>query len=296
MVQTAIDLSAVCKVYRGVSVLDRLTFSLRSNRIVGLLGRNGAGKSTTMRMLVGLTTPSSGAISVLGQPLGDATRDSVLRRRIAYVPEAPRLYEYMRVAELVAWTRIFYDSWLPDREKWLMREWEIPPQGRLGELSKGTRSKVTLLLAFSRPAELLILDEPTEGLDPGALEVLVYSIKKAISEGATVVYSSHHLAEVARIADESLIVHRGRSISTRPISFDADGPWRVAWSPCSRIHESDFPAEDICWMCRQTDTTVLIVRQLPDAFRNTGTGAANSPEIAVARIGLEEMFGEVTAR
>ncbi|MDQ2840247.1 MAG: ABC transporter ATP-binding protein [Acidobacteriota bacterium] len=181
--------------------------------IFGFLGRNGAGKTTTIKLLMGILKPDGGSARVLGVPLSRSGDAAKLRQRIGFVTEDKELYPYMTVRQVIQFTRSFFPTWRDDLERRYLRMFELPPNKKIPDLSKGMRSKLMLLLAISRGAELLILDEPTDGLDPVAVEELLRELVcLSAAEGATIFFSSHQLNEVEQIADQITIVDGGRSV------------------------------------------------------------------------------------
>jgi ABC-2 type transport system ATP-binding protein len=207
-----IEVDGLVKRYGEMVAVNGLSFAVQPNRVVGFLGRNGAGKSTTIKMLLGMLAPSAGTAKVLGHAIDDAQGSLEIRRRVAYVGEDKGLYGYMTVAELIAFTRSFYADWDRDLEATLLARYELPPGRRVKALSKGMRTKLALLLALARRPALLILDEPTEGLDPVAIEQLLRELAGRSADGTSVFFSSHQLDEVERIADDILIVDRGKLV------------------------------------------------------------------------------------
>jgi ABC-2 type transport system ATP-binding protein len=200
----------LCKSYGSVNAVKDLTLSVGGNRITGFLGRNGAGKSTTIKMLLGMIQPSAGRGTVLGKNIGDSDESVDLRRRVAFVSEDKRLYGYMTVAQTIRFTSSFYPSWRSDTANLLLQRYELPPDRKVRSLSKGMRTKLGLLLALSRRPELLILDEPSEGLDPVGVEQLLESLVTQCSQGTAVFFSSHQIEEVERIADQVCVLDRGQ--------------------------------------------------------------------------------------
>jgi ABC-2 type transport system ATP-binding protein len=217
MQERMIHTQELTKRYGGVTAVDRLSCSVRAERITGFLGRNGAGKSSTIKMLLGMIRPTSGSGSVLGRDIADASASIEIRKRIAYVGEDKGLYGYMTVAQLIRFTRSFYSDWQPAVEKQLLAEYRLPPGRKVKALSKGMRTKLALLLALSRRPALLILDEPTEGLDPVSIEELLQTLVGAPTQGTTVFFSSHQLTEVERIADDILLIDSGRVLLDLPM-------------------------------------------------------------------------------
>ena len=207
-----IQTDALTKHYGSFHAVEQLSCRVRTGRITGFLGRNGAGKSSTIKMLLGMIRPTSGSGSVLGLRIDDAKDSIEIRKKIAYVGEDKGLYGYMTVEQLIWFTRSFYPDWRPEVEKKLLADYGLPRKRRVKALSKGMRTKLALLLALSRSPALLILDEPTEGLDPVSIEELLQTLVTAPAQGTTVFFSSHQLSEVERIADDILMIDRGRSV------------------------------------------------------------------------------------
>jgi ABC-2 type transport system ATP-binding protein len=211
----AIETADLRKTYEGVEAVRGLNLQVPAGSIYGFLGRNGAGKTTTIKVLLGMARPTSGRASVFGLP-ADAPGASVeIRRRTGFVSEDKQLYDYMTVEEMIRFTAAFYPRWRLDLEQRYLRTFELPLERKVKALSRGTRTKLSLLLALCRGAELLVLDEPTSGLDPAvAEEVLQALVSHVAGEEMTVFFSSHQIAEVDQIADRIAIIHRGRAVVT----------------------------------------------------------------------------------
>jgi ABC-2 type transport system ATP-binding protein len=208
-----IETTQLTKSFKAQPALRGLDLQVPAGSIFGFLGRNGAGKTTTIKALMGLLRPDSGAARVFGIPIADADRSIEVRRRIGFVTEDKELYPYMTVEQIIRFTRPFFPKWRDDMEQRYLKMFELPLKQKIPNLSKGMRSKLMLLLAISRGADLLILDEPTDGLDPAATEeVLRELVAIAASEGTTMFFSSHQLAEVELIADHIGIIEKGKMI------------------------------------------------------------------------------------
>jgi len=215
MTDFIIETSQLCKSYKDKPALRGLDLRVPAGSIFGFLGRNGSGKTTTIKTLMGLLRADSGGAHVFGTPVVDADRSAEIRSRIGFVTEDKELYPYMTVEQIIRFTRPFFPKWRDDLEKRYLQMFELPPKCKIPDLSKGMRSKLMLLLAISRGAELLILDEPTDGLDPAATEdVLRELVAIAASSGTTMFFSSHQLVEVELIADHIGIIDRGRMVVT----------------------------------------------------------------------------------
>jgi ABC-2 type transport system ATP-binding protein len=184
--------------------------SLRVPRgtVYGLLGVNGAGKSTIIKMVMGHLRPTSGEVRVLGRALGEELLD--IRRRVAYVSENRYLYEWMTVEESVRFTRAFHENWDDRKAEDLRKRFSLPAEKKVRQLSRGNRARLCLLLALAFNPELIILDEPTSGLDPIVRRDFIENIVAEIAEeGRTVLFSSHIVEEVERVADYVAIINEG---------------------------------------------------------------------------------------
>ena len=207
-----VETESLSRSYGAVEAVRDLDLTVGRQCITGFLGRNGAGKSTTIKMLLGMVRPTAGTGRVLGYDIAHPAPSLEIRRRIAYVGEDKGLYGYMTVGELIRFTRAFYADWQPDAEKRLLGQYRLPLDRKIKAISKGMRTKLALLLALARRPELIILDEPSEGLDPVSIEELMQTLQEVRASGTSVFFSSHQLSEVEQIADRVLMIDQGRLV------------------------------------------------------------------------------------
>src|SRR6185437_6045020 len=191
--------------------LSEVNLTVPRGVVFGLVGANGAGKTTLIRHVMGLLRAQRGSVSVFGlDPVSNPT--SVLAR-IGYLSELNELPEWLRVEELIRFTRTFYPTWDDDYARSLQRMFELDSDSQVRALSKGQRARVGLLLALAFRPQLLVLDEPSSGLDPLVRrDILLAVIETVVQDGRTVVFSSHLLDEVERVADQVAILQAGRLI------------------------------------------------------------------------------------
>jgi len=213
MTDWMIEVRGLRKSFKGHPALAGLDLEVPAGSIFGFLGRNGAGKTTTIKLLMGLLKPDGGEARVFGLPAGDPRAGIEIRRRVGFVTEDKELYPYMTVDEIIRFTRSFFPKWRVDLEKKYLKLFDLAPGRKIPDLSKGMRSKLMLLLGISHGAEILILDEPTEGLDPIAVEDMLRELVAiAAAEGTTIFFSSHQLQEVEQVADRVSIIDRGAEV------------------------------------------------------------------------------------
>jgi ABC-2 type transport system ATP-binding protein len=204
---STITISNLRKIYAGVPAVDGFSLEIPGGSVFGILGPNGAGKTTTFKCMLGLARPDSGEVLYDGKALVPQ-----MFERIAYVPERSVLYEWMTVDEHVEMTRRAFSRFDAARAAELLAQFNIDKRKRARALSKGMRTAVMVALAFSRNAEILVLDEPTGGLDPvNQRHVLSLMINEA-AKGNTVVFSSHQIGQVERAAEHIAVMDRGRLI------------------------------------------------------------------------------------
>jgi ABC-2 type transport system ATP-binding protein len=191
--------------------LDHVSLEVPSGSVVGIVGENGAGKTTLIKHILGLLRAEQGSVTVFGH---DPAADPVpVLSRIGYLSEEPDMPEWMRVHELLRYVAAFYPSWDPAFADRLLREFGLDPRKKLHELSKGQRARAGLLTALAYRPELLVLDEPSSGLDPVVRrDILAAIIRTIAEEGRTVIFSSHLLSEVERVSDRVAMIEAGRVV------------------------------------------------------------------------------------
>ncbi|MFM7148807.1 MAG: ABC transporter ATP-binding protein [Gemmataceae bacterium] len=206
--ETVIQTEGLTKFYGGRKVVDRLELTVPAGAVYALLGDNGAGKSTTIRMLMGLLPADGGKAEILGMDCWKAAHS--LRLRVGYVPEKPKFYDWMTVEEIGRFTGGFYPAGYFERYRSLLDRFGLPGGEKLKALSKGGYAKVGLALALAHDPQVLILDEPTSGLDLFTRREFLSSMVELAAEGKTILISSHGVAEVERVASHVAFLSEGR--------------------------------------------------------------------------------------
>jgi ABC-2 type transport system ATP-binding protein len=209
----AVEIHGLCKAFGRTQALEGLHLTVAHGSIAGFLGPNGAGKSTTIRVLLGLLRADSGSVQLLGR---DPWRDAVaLHRRIAYVPGDVTLWPNLTGQQTIDFLARLHGNHIDTRRRdQLIERFELDPHKKARTYSKGNRQKVSLISAFSSQARLLLLDEPSSGLDPLMENIFQQCVAEARDRGATVLLSSHILAETERLCQRVTIIRAGRTVES----------------------------------------------------------------------------------
>jgi ABC-2 type transport system ATP-binding protein len=212
----AIRTEHLSKRYGATVALDSLDLEVREGEVYGYLGPNGAGKTTTIRLLLGLHRANAGRAELFGL---DCWRESVVaHRRVAYVAGEPFLWPSLTAAETLEFLGRLHGGTDRGYRERLVDEFQLDGAKKVRALSKGNRQKVQLIAALATRADLLLLDEPTSGLDPAHILEVRDAIAAAAREGATVVFSSHVMAEVEQICTHAAIMRGGQLIASGPVA------------------------------------------------------------------------------
>jgi ABC-2 type transport system ATP-binding protein len=215
--EPVIEVSELTRRFGAKSALAAVSLSLPRGAVYGLVGANGAGKTTLIKHILGLLRVESGSVRVFGlDPVADPV--GVLSR-IGYLSEDNDLPGWMRVDELLRYSRAFYPAWDDGYAEELRQAFALDPTAKIKHLSKGQKARAGLLVALAYRPELLVLDEPSSGLDPIVRRDILGAILRTIaSEGRTVLFSSHLLDEVERVADHVTMISQGRIVLSAPLS------------------------------------------------------------------------------
>ncbi|MCU1235675.1 MAG: ybhF 5 [Candidatus Solibacter sp.] len=283
MQPSAIETHSLTKTFLGRPVVDALSFAVPRGSVCAFLGRNGSGKSTTIRMLMNLLPPTAGSATLLGLDSRRAHED--LMHRVSYVAESPALYDWMTVRELVRFTANFYHRWNHSAVDSLLQRFAIDPTQKVRYLSRGTYAQFALALAMGNDPELLILDEPAAGLDVLVRRDFLDSIIELIQrEGRTVLFSSHLVHEVERIADEVVIIDRGRLVAAARVDDLKQQVLRFVVRAPRRL---DIP--NILSSASDGTHLVLTIRDREESVRRA-IEAAGGEVLEATGLSLEEIF------
>jgi len=287
----AIVTHRLTKHYGCRRVVDCLNLRVAEGTVYGFLGRNGAGKSTAIKMMLGMVHADSGYTELLGQPIDQMPATE--RQRIAYIAEGHPLYNWMTVDEAVRFARRFYDRWNDELVAQILDHFELPRRGKLRRLSKGQWAQVSLAIAVAPEPELLILDDPTLGLDTVVrrdfLESLIQIIQR---QGRTILFSSHILGDVERVADRIGILVDGVLRVDCPTDHFRSSIKKVILEFRGAPPEWSGGAGVVSW--RHVGSTLELVTVGLDDAQQTLFESLEPTSIEVLEMNLEDAFIEYT--
>lgn len=216
MNESIVDVSELTRRFGARMALASVSLSLSRGAVYGLVGANGAGKTTLIKHLLGLLRAESGSVRVFGlDPVADPV---AVLSRIGYLSEENDLPGWMRVDELIRYSRAFYPAWDDVYAEELRQQFALDPAAKIRNLSKGQKARAGLLIALAHRPELLVLDEPSSGLDPIVRRDILGAVLRTIAdEGRTVLFSSHLLEEVEQVADHVTMIHQGTIALSAPL-------------------------------------------------------------------------------
>ena len=201
---TLLTCENLSKTYGKKTAITNLNLQIQKGHIIGLLGPNGSGKTTLIKMICGLSTPSSGTILVNNQEIGVESK-----KVISYLPDHTYLNDYMKVKDVLSFFCDFYEDFDLTRAYDMLSKLQIDPSSRLKSMSKGTKEKVQLILVMSRRAQLYILDEPIAGVDPAARDYILNTIISNYNHEASVLISTHLISDIEPILDDVIFLQNG---------------------------------------------------------------------------------------
>ena len=208
-----LEIKDLNKSYGKKQILKDINITLEKGKIIGLLGKNGVGKTTLIKLINDLLTPTSGEILVNGKPVGVESK-----KIISYLPERTYLNKQMKVSEVIEFFKDFYEDFDEKKAIKLLKDLDLDVNEHLSKMSKGMQEKVQLVLVMSRNADLYILDEPLGGVDPATRDYILDTILSNFNEGASVIISTHLISDIERILDEVIFIDKGKIV----LQSDAD--------------------------------------------------------------------------
>ena len=212
MSEVLLECRDLTKKYGGLTALDHISFSVGSGKMIGLLGPNGSGKTTFIKLLTGLLQPDDGSILVDGMAPGVGTKEIV-----AYLPDNHFINSYMTVEQIVDYFKDFYEDFKEERAYRMFSELGIDKTVQLKTLSKGNKEKVALILIMSRDAKLYVLDEPIAGVDPATRDYIISTIINNYNPEASVIISTHLISDIEQVLDEVIFIQNGKILLQKEV-------------------------------------------------------------------------------
>ena len=202
-----LEIKNLNKSFDNKEILKDINITISNGRIIGLLGKNGVGKTTLIKLINDLLTPTSGEILIKGNKIGVETK-----KIISYLPERTYLNKQMKVSEVISYFEDFYTDFDSNKAKKLLKDLDLDINQRLSKMSKGMQEKVQLVLVMSRNADLYVLDEPLGGVDPATRDYILDTILSNFNENASVIISTHLISDIEKILDEVIFIDKGQIV------------------------------------------------------------------------------------
>ena len=202
-----LEIKNISKSFDGKKIIDNLSFDIEKGKIVGLLGKNGSGKTTVLKMINDLLTVDEGSILINGESVSEKTK-----ARVSYLPERTYLPSNQTVAEVFAFFESFYQDFDREKAEKLLSDLDLNLNSSLSKMSKGMKEKIQLILVMSRNASLYILDEPLGGVDPTTRDYIMQTILSNFGEDSSLLITTHLIADVEKILDEVIFIDNGKII------------------------------------------------------------------------------------
>lgn len=204
-----LTINHLSKSFGEEAALTDVNLTIEPGRIIGLLGKNGAGKTTLLKLICDLLTPTDGEVLFEGAPIGVESK-----KEIAFLPERTYLDKSMTIQQTLRMFRDFYDNFDVNKAKKLLADLDLPEDRQISKLSKGMQEKLQLVLVMARKAKLYILDEPLGGVDPATRDYILDTILRSFDDGASLLISTHLIADIERILDDVIFLDRGKVLLT----------------------------------------------------------------------------------
>jgi ABC-2 type transport system ATP-binding protein len=286
MSEPALRYEQVTRRFGRKTAVDRLDLSVEPGTVLGLVGRNGAGKTTSLRLALGLLFADEGRIDVLG--MDPVERALEVRTRVSLLSEESHLYSWMTVREVLDFGARLHPRWDPDLERSLVKRLDLDPAQVIRTLSRGTKAKVALVLGVSCRPDLLLLDDPTAGLDPLVRREVLEGVLEALpAEGGAVVYASHLIHDVERVADRVAFLDEGR--------LRLEGPLETLKSEVRRVtavfDDGAPPGVDLPGQIdvRQDGRILSVVARAGAEELDARARALGAREVEIEALSLEEI-------
>lgn len=286
-----ITIQGLSKSYQNQPVLNQLNMQVSAGSVVGLLGRNGAGKSSLLECTLGMREFQQGQVHLFGEPLAQLSQ--VNKARIGFVPQTSEVFEWLTVGEVMTYMSQFYPRWNHNKVAHLIRQWDLNKDQVIAKLSVGQKQRVSIIRALAHEPELLLLDEPAASLDPAARREFLQELMEIVADQqTTIVFSTHIFSDLERIALDVALLHQGHIAFQQSLDSLLDCSFRLSGSASDlqRYLEQQVPERVLQTLTqRGQDYSVIVQSSLL-------SGAHGSlPGIQQEKLNLEDLFIAITS-
>ncbi|MEW6990328.1 ABC transporter ATP-binding protein [Colwelliaceae bacterium 6441] len=286
---TTIHISKLSKSYKNEPVLSELDWSINQGDVIGLLGKNGVGKSTLINAILNINPADSGDISLLGE--SNKNLSPATKARIGYVPQQNDEIPWLTVKELINFKKQFYTHWNDSKVEELINRWDIDTSKKMAELSVGQGQRVLIILALAHEPDLMIFDEPAAALDPaGRRDFLKEIVNLASEENKTIIFSTHITSDLERVANKVAILHQGKICHFDDLDTIKENVVRVA---VRRDELGEISIPHAINTHKENNQIISVVSQLDNNWADNIK--AQGYQVDINPLGLEDIFLELTA-
>lgn len=291
MIEPIVQLSRISKVYNGVHAVNDLNLEINRGEIVGIIGHNGAGKTTALKMIVGLIVPTSGTLNVMG--LDIQKNGAAVKKSLGYLPEENALYENMTALEYLGFFASIYGISAREvkaRGASLLESLKLDADNKLiGDMSKGMKRKVSIARTLIHDPDLLILDEPNSGLDPLTSFFIIEYLKRLREKGKTIILSAHNLFHVEYICDRVAIMKRGKLIVYETMDNIRKNLGKREFEIVFKADEKlDYPRKDANYVVTTPD-----IEKMAELLRRISDNNWALVDLAVRQSALEDIYLDI---
>ena len=284
--EAVIDVTGLERYFGSQAALNGINLTVPRGQVFGIVGENGAGKTTLIKHILGLYRAQHGEVRVFGMDPIQHPREVLAR--IGYLSEEPDLPAWMRISELMRYMAAFYPNWDSDYATELLNAFQLDPAKKIKELSKGQRARAGLVAAQAHRPDLLLLDEPSSGLDPIVRrDILGAVIRTVVDEGRTVVFSSHLLSEVERVSDQVTMISSGKLVLDGPLDDVLGNHCRLVLGSGPQGTRPALPGQ---LSCEQQGSHWTVICQGQGEELGAAARAAGWELLDELRVSLDEIF------
>ncbi len=290
--EQVITINNLNKSFANNNVLKNLDFNVNQGTVIGLLGKNGAGKTTLLQILVGLIKAQSEACQIFSHDSWNL--NGIVKQKLGYVAQESDLIPWMKVEDIISYTKSFYQHWNSNRVTTLLDIWELHPKKKIGNLSVGQKQKLSIILALGHEPDLLILDEPVASLDPIARRQFLKQLIEMNSDlGKTILFSTHIVSDIERVAAEVMILKDGQNYFQGDLDTLKEKIGRL------HIHATKPLPENLnlpgVLSIKQTDNSMSAIIENLNSINTDELCNSLNADIRIESMGLEDIFLEVHA-